>query len=294
MGDGGSGGDPNGNGQNVNTLLGKMLRIDVNTGSPYSIPADNPFVGIDGADEIWATGLRNPWKFSFNRDNGDLWIADVGQNVLEEINHAAANPAGLNYGWRCYEGTQPYNTNGCPSATAFTEPVAEYDHSGNACSITGGFVYTGSMYPALAGKYLFADYCSNRIGYTDTAGTITWTAPFSGNFSTFGEDMDGELYIAARSNGTIYKITETTAGTTALSGGNVRLYPNPAQNILNIEIATAQPFTLQIFDLSGKRLLQQEITGAQSAINISSLSAGIYVAELQNGSDTLRQKLVVQ
>ena len=295
MGDGGGAGDPNGNGQNLNTLLGKMLRIDVNTGSPYSIPADNPFVGVAGSDEIWATGLRNPWKFSFNRDNGDLWIADVGQDVLEEINHAAATQAGLNYGWRCYEGTQPYNTNGCPGAATFTEPVAEYDHSNNACSVTGGFVYTGSQYPALDGKYIFADYCSNRIGFTDTTGTITWTAPFSGsNFSTFGEDMDGELYVAARTAGIIYKITETTAGTKAFNGASVRLYPNPAQAVLNIEVATAQPFSFQIFDLSGKRLLQQEITSAQSSINISGLSAGVYIAEIQNGSETMRQKLVVK
>lgn len=294
MGDGGSGGDPNGNGQNINTLLGKMLRIDVNTGSPYGIPAGNPFAGTDGADEIWATGLRNPWKFSFNRTNGDLWIADVGQDVLEEINHVAAGTAGINYGWRCYEGTQPYNTAGCPGVATFTGPVAEYDHDNGACSITGGFVYTGALYPNLSGKYLFADYCSNRIGYTDTSGDITWTAPFSGNFSTFGEDVDGELYVAARSTGTIYKITDTTAGTADFMGGSVRLYPNPAQNVLTVQATTALPLQLYILDLNGKRLLQQDITAAQSTVDISGLAAGIYIAELQSGGATHRQKLVVQ
>ena len=295
MGDGGSGGDPEGNGQNINTLLGKMLRIDVDGTDTYSIPEDNPYVGVDGADEIWAIGLRNPWKFSFNRDNGDLWIADVGQNILEEINRAAATEAGLNYGWRCFEGTEVYNSDGCSIIATYTEPVAEYDHSDNACSVTGGFVYTGSLYPQLEGKYIFADYCNNRIGITDTTGEITWTAPFNGsNFSTFGEDMDGELYVAARSQGIIYKITETTAATTLFSGNSVRLYPNPAQNVLNIEAATALPFKVQIFDLSGKRLIQQDITAAQSSVNISGLSAGVYIAELQSGNETTRQKLVVQ
>ncbi|MFP9098893.1 PQQ-dependent sugar dehydrogenase [Flavobacterium sp. RHBU_24] len=295
MGDGGSGGDPNGNGQNNNTLLGKMLRIDVNDTDTYSIPEDNPYVGVDGADEIWATGLRNPWKFSFNRENGDLWIADVGQNVLEEINHAAANEAGLNYGWRCFEGTQVYNSDGCSIIATYTQPVAEYDHANNACSVTGGFVYTGALYPQLAGKYIFADYCSNRIGITDTSAEITWTAPFSGsNFSTFGEDMDGELYVAARSQGKIYKIIETTAATVSFSGNNVRLYPNPAKNVLNIEATAPLPFTVKIYDISGKQLVQQDITTAQSAINISRLSAGVYIAELRSGTETMIRKLVVQ
>lgn len=295
MGDGGSGGDPNGNAQNLNTLLGKMLRIDVNGPDTYSIPEDNPYVGIPGEDEIWATGLRNPWKFSFNRENGDLWIADVGQNVLEEINHATATQAGLNYGWRCFEGTEVYNSDGCSIIADYTQPVAEYDHTNNACSITGGFVYTGSLYPQLEGKYIFADYCSNRIGITDMSGEITWTAPFNGsNFSTFGEDMDGELYVAARSQGRIYKITETTAATTLFSGNSVRLYPNPAQNVLNIETTGTLPFTVQIYDLSGKQLVQQDVTTAQSAVNISGLSAGVYIAELKSGNETLRHKLVVQ
>ena len=112
MGDGGSGGDPNNYGQNLNSLLGKMLRIDVNGETGYTIPADNPYADIAGEDEIWSVGMRNPWKFSFDRQTGDLWIADVGQNAIEEINKAASSEAGLNYGWRCYEGNSPYNTTG--------------------------------------------------------------------------------------------------------------------------------------------------------------------------------------
>jgi glucose/arabinose dehydrogenase len=165
MGDGGSGGDPDNYGQNINSLLGKMLRIDVDSGSPYAIPAGNPYAGATpGADEIWAVGMRNPWKFSFDKQTGDLWIADVGQNAREEINKAASTAAGLNYGWRCYEANIPYNTNGCQSASNYFMPVANYALGNGYCSITGGYVYRGSTYPNMVGKYFFSDYCSNRIG----------------------------------------------------------------------------------------------------------------------------------
>ncbi|WP_321539555.1 PQQ-dependent sugar dehydrogenase [Flavobacterium piscinae] len=129
MGDGGSGGDPNNYGQNLNSLLGKMLRIDVNGETGYTIPADNPYADIAGEDEIWSVGMRNPWKFSFDRQTGDLWIADVGQNAIEEINKAASSEAGLNYGWRCYEGNSPYNTTGCGGSSNYTFPVAQYTHA---------------------------------------------------------------------------------------------------------------------------------------------------------------------
>src|SRR5690606_22631412 len=122
-GDGGSGGDPQGNGQNTNTLLGKMLRIDV-SGDSYSIPPDNPFVGSDGRDEIWAYGLLNAWKFSFDRETNEVWIADVGQNQIEEINKRPSNQAGLNYGWRCYEGNNSYNTSGCAAPETMEFPIA--------------------------------------------------------------------------------------------------------------------------------------------------------------------------
>jgi glucose/arabinose dehydrogenase len=295
MGDGGSGGDPNGNAQNINSLLGKILRIDVNNGSPYAIPASNPFADTDGADEIWATGLRNPWKMSFNSLNGDLWIADVGQENIEEINVATAGTAGLNYGWRCYEGNEPYNTSGCPTSGTFAYPVAQYDHSNNACSITGGFVYNGSLYPALTGKYIFGDFCSNRIGYTDVAGEITWTAPFTGNISTFGEDMNGELYAVGRSNGTVYRVTETTAGTVDFGTARVRLYPNPAKDMLNIDTqGAALPLETRIYDLTGKLITQKTITSALGNIALNGLSAGLYITEISNGSAVIRQKLIIE
>ena len=178
MGDGGSGGDPGNRAQNTTELLGKMLRIDVNSGSPYSIPSNNPYVGVAGADEIWAIGLRNPWKFSFDKQTGDLWIADVGQNVYEEINKAASTEAGLNYGWRCYEGNTAYNTSGCPAQATMKPPVAVINHSSGACSITGGYVYRGTTYPNFQGKYFFSDYCLARIGMVDNLGNVTFSSTF--------------------------------------------------------------------------------------------------------------------
>ena len=215
MGDGGSAGDPGNRAQNINENLGKMLRIDVDSASPYGIPADNPYVGIAGNDEIWATGLRNPWKYSFDMANGDLWIADVGQNEFEEINKVTAPlPTGLNFGWKCYEGNAEYST--CSGSLTYTFPVAEYTHSSGACSVTGGYVYRGALYPNLVGKYVFADYCSNKIGYINNAGTIVWTTAFSGtNITTFGQDINGEIYVGGNSNGVIYKLKDTALSTTS-------------------------------------------------------------------------------
>jgi glucose/arabinose dehydrogenase len=185
MGDGGSGGDPENRAQNINELLGKMLRIDV-SGTPYSIPVGNPYTGITGADEIWAIGLRNPWKFSFDKTLGNLWIADVGQDHIEEINIAAATQSGLNYGWRCYEGDSAYNTAGCPSQGSMKFPLKTINHSTGACSITGGYVYNGTVYPNFKGFYFFTDYCDPKIGMMSASGTVTYSALFTGNnFSTF-------------------------------------------------------------------------------------------------------------
>ncbi len=209
MGDGGSGGDPRGNGQNRATLLGKMLRIDVE-GDPgqVRIPADNPFVNTAGTrPEIWALGLRNPWRFSFDRATGDLWIADVGQNTYEEIDfQPASSPGGENYGWNRMEGMHCFQ-DGC-NPQGLTLPVAEYDHS-QGCSVTGGFVYRGSLSPALRGTYIYGDYCSGRIWGVEREG-IAWgnrTLLASGfSITTFGEDETGEIYVADAANGAIHRI----------------------------------------------------------------------------------------
>jgi len=167
MGDGGSGGDPENRAQNPSTLLGKMLRIDVDGGSPYAIPADNPFVGnADYLPEIWAVGLRNTWRFSFDAETGDMWMGDVGQNVWEEIDFEPAGSAGgLNYGWRCTEGLVDYDQSQCSSSLVIEYPISVYNHSGGACSITGGYVYRGSEFPDMQGKYFYTDYCNGQFGW---------------------------------------------------------------------------------------------------------------------------------
>jgi len=240
MGDGGSGGDPENRSQNPTSLLGKMLRIDVDNGSPYSIPESNPFFNSTStAQEIWALGVRNPWRFSFDRLTGDMWIGDVGQNVWEEVDfQPAASVGGENYGWRCYEGNVAYNTNGCGPAGNYVAPVAVYNHS-SGCSITGGYVYRGSEYPYLYGHYLYTDYCTGRIWslYPNGAGGFTNVelANLTNNdFSGFGEDVNGELYITGLGTGIIYKITElcstlsvvadvTDVSCFGLSDGNILL-----------------------------------------------------------------------
>lgn len=220
MGDGGSAGDPQNNAQNLNSHLGKMLRLDVNNGNPYAVPPSNPFVGNANAKpEIWSLGLRNPWCFSFDKVTGDLWIADVGQNAWEEINRQpSASTGGENYGWRCYEGAgHPYNTSGCGPVLSYTLPVAEYGHSGAHCSVTGGYVYRGALYGDLYGKYIFTDYCSGAfwVTFPNSGGGFTTqsltqvNAPVTNSLSAFGQDHEGELYVVGRDNNRIYKLIST-------------------------------------------------------------------------------------
>lgn len=210
-GDGGSAADPQDNGQKGQTLLGKLLRIDVSaaTDAPYAIPPDNPFIGNDDfLDEIWAYGLRNPWRFSFDRDTGDLYIADVGQNAWEEVNfQPAGSPGGENYGWRIMEGLHCFNpSSGCPTE-GLTMPVVEYDRI-SGLSITGGYVYRGQDHPAMQGIYLFADYVTGNIwGLKQVNGVweseLLLDSPY--NVSSFGEDEAGNLYLLHYS-GTIFQV----------------------------------------------------------------------------------------
>lgn len=199
LGDGGSGGDPDGNGQNLATLLGSILRLDVDVADGYAIPADNPFVDREGArPEIWAWGLRNVWRFSFDRATGDLYLADVGQNQWEEINFQPAGSAGgENYGWNAFEGTHVYS--GQPAASAVVAPVLEYGHSNGRCSVTGGYVYRGERIPALQGVYLYGDWCTGTIWSATPGADGSWQAVVSlesgRSISSFGEDEAGELYL---------------------------------------------------------------------------------------------------
>ena len=214
LGDGGSGGDPFRNGQNLGTLLGKMLRIDVDRGTPYTVPADNPFTGTAGArGEIWAYGLRNPWRFAFDGSTGDLVIADVGQSQWEEIDVGlASRRGGENYGWNVTEGNHCFQpASGCNTA-GITPPVLEYDH-GEGCSITGGVVYRGCRLPGYQGTYFYADYCSHfvrsvRLDGGRASEPRDWTAPLGrglNNPTSFGVDAEGEAYIVDQ-DGEVYRI----------------------------------------------------------------------------------------
>jgi glucose/arabinose dehydrogenase len=210
LGDGGSGGDPQGNGQRTNTLLGKILRIDVDNGDPYSIPSGNPFANQSGArPEIWAYGLRNPWRFSFDRTAGLLFVADVGQGSLEEIDVVPTTRAGVNYGWNIMEGSSCFGSGSCSTA-GLEPPVIEYNHSGGACSVTGGYAYRGSAIPELAGHYFYSDYCAGFLRsflYSNGAATDqrTWDVGTIGSVTSFGEDAAGEMYIVVQ-QGRVYRI----------------------------------------------------------------------------------------
>ncbi|MFT7671338.1 MAG: glucose/arabinose dehydrogenase [Planctomycetota bacterium] len=231
-GDGGSGNDPGNRAQDItNQLLGKMLRLDVDAGAPY-IPPSNPFVGISGDDEIWAYGMRNPWRFSFDRLTGDMWIGDVGQVQREEVDFEAAGDAGgNNYGWRCMEGTNCTGLSGCTcNAAGLVLPVDEYSHAGGRCSITGGYRYRGANMPNFFGRYFFADFCSDDIWSFDFDGTsisdkvnheTDIAIPGAVSITSFGEDDNGELYICDSSGGQIWLIEEecNTGTTNYCTGG---------------------------------------------------------------------------
>ena len=209
MGDGGSGGDPQNNGQDRTTLLGDLLRLDVDAGDPYAIPPDNPYAAsTQFRREIWAYGLRNPWRFSFDRGSGLLFIADVGQNQWEEINAVAATQAGVNYGWRVMEGAHCYGAASC-TQTGLQLPVHEYNHD-SGCSITGGYVYRGSTVPGIVGHYFYSDFCqgflkSFRVVNGSATDHRTWSVGNLGNVLSFGIDAAGELYLLT-SNGEVRKI----------------------------------------------------------------------------------------
>ena len=197
VGDGGGANDPNNNAQNVNTLLGKILRIDVNSGTTYTSPAGNPFVGpIDGLDEIFAYGLRNPWRFSFDRETGQLWVGDVGQGAREEVDTEIQS--GGNYGWPYFEGnlctTKGQNANQCAFTQNYLFPLFDYEHTGGRCSLTGGYVYRGSGSAVATGTYLYGDYCSGEI-FARSGSTSSVLLDTAMRISSFGEDEAGEVYV---------------------------------------------------------------------------------------------------
>jgi glucose/arabinose dehydrogenase len=301
LGDGGSGGAPGNRSQNPMTLLGKMLRIDINSGNPYSIPTTNPFFNSTTTlPEIWSLGLRNPWKFSFDRLTGDMWIADVGQNAIEEVNMQPANSkGGENYGWRCYEGNQTYNTSGCAAASTLTFPVYTYPQ-GTDCSVTGGYVYRGDVSSAYYGHYFFTDYCSDRIWTLHKVGE-NWVKEdfgrFTGNnFSTFGEGSDGKLYVAGRGSGKIYRVVGNTTGINAsniLSG--VKIIQVPSSNKIRIETGqnNRQEIQISLNDIKGTLLHKATTSGANYEFDPGKLAFGTYILNIVIDGKKLTHKLVM-
>ncbi|MDX1911594.1 MAG: PQQ-dependent sugar dehydrogenase, partial [Saprospiraceae bacterium] len=288
LGDGGSGGDPQNYGQNKKTFLGKILRINVDSSSvdePYKVPEDNPFVGnADYYPEIWSLGWRNPWRFSFDRLTGDLWIADVGQNEWEEVNFEPAGTGGLNYGWRCYEGTHPYNTNQCQPASAYVMPFFEYPHSGgNGCSVTGGFIYRGSQFPDLYGCYLFADYCSGRWWYTrrnaDGSFSTNVLATLSGyEYSSFGEDKNGELYVTLLSSGRVQRVRELCSP-----------FQVEIAQMIDSSCMDGQFGAVFLESVGGAGNVTYAWSNGQTGSSIIYLNPGIYTVEVKDGNNCIRR-----
>ncbi len=299
LGDGGSAGDPGNRSQDLTTVLGKILRININTAMPYGVPPDNPFVGMSTfvREEIWAYGLRNPWKMSFDKLTGDLWIGDVGQNAFEEIDfQASTSSGGENYGWRCYEGTSTYNLNGCLPDSTMTDPVFEYSHNSGGCSVTGGVVYRGSRYPGLYGRYFFADICPGWISSLDSNFNYTNHGTFSSSnyFVAFGEDNKGEVFVAGLYDGKISRIIESTNSLQNSERNDLKFYPNPSNGNLNIELEQVPSNTLKIFNLSGVLEFESSLNSKINSVDISNLRRGIYIYELELNNDILRGKLIIE
>ena len=213
MGDGGSQGDPHGNGQNRNALLGKLLRINVDRGDPYLIPSANPYAKGGGRGEIWAIGVRNPWRFSFDRFSGLLYIADVGGDRFEEVDVVPMSIAGVNYGWSIMEGPRCNRSLGCDQ-TGLQKPALSYEtHQSSTCAIIGGSVYHGQKIPEITGQYFYSDYCNSWLrsfGFANgqVTGEHDWPVGRLGSITSFGEDSQGELYICT-SSGRVYRIVKT-------------------------------------------------------------------------------------
>lgn len=311
MGDGGSGGDPQNNAQNPASLLGKILRINIHSGSdPYRVPASNPFV--DSASyrkEIWALGMRNPWRFSFDALNGALLIADVGQGDWEEIDmQLAKSKGGENYGWRCYEGNHTYNTGGCLPQSNYVSPVYEYQHAGvtGDCSVTGGFVYRGKKYKSLSGNYFFTDYCSGIIRtLTHSNGVYTKTDVFTGDkyaYTSFGEDYNHELFITNVTNGSIYRIvpSATLTGSTPVAAV-MNVYPNPAYGAFAIKFTTqkSEECSIAVYGATGRQVYVTKKTSFSGDnvwnITLPAYAKGsCYVAISTASGSLIRQNILVR
>ena len=277
LGDGGGGGDTDNNAQNPTLLIGKLLRIDIDTqsgGNNYGIPSDNPFISDPNTrDEIWATGLRNPFRFTMDPETNSIWIGDVGQNAREEVNRASLSQAGLNYGWRCYEGNAPYNTSGCPDESELTFPVFDYSWNGGG-SVIGGYVYRGNLYEDLQDVYVFGDI-DGMISTLDIDDNYINQGQFPGTWVAFGQDINKELY-AVNLSGSIFKIAGGVLSVDENQGANAIIYPNPATDIVSIKLQTQVMEHLKISDVKGSIIYTETLQSNQKQINTSSFAKGMY------------------
>ncbi|MGB3074669.1 MAG: PQQ-dependent sugar dehydrogenase [Chitinophagales bacterium] len=304
LGDGGDAGDPFVNAQNPAELLGKMLRIDVNSETAYKIPPSNPFVNVAGyAPEIWALGLRNPFRWSFDRLTNDLWIADVGQDKWEEVNYQpAASNGGENYGWDCKEGKHKFEPANCDQSDVLTAPIYNYKHQNGDCTVIGGFVYRGSQFPNLYGKYVYNDYCSGmfRVLYQENNEWLSADVLQEGAFEyvTFGEDIHGELYSADIEGGEIFHVIDVSPMKTGIASSQdaLSLYPNPTsgQFTVNWNALNSSNCTIEIINVMGQKMLE-ETRLANKGINTwtfstSTLSTGSYMMVIHTDSEKLLMK----
>ena len=277
LGDGGGGGDTNNNAQNTTLLIGKLLRIDIDTqsdGNNYGIPSDNPFIGDPNTrDEIWALGLRNPFRFTMDPETNSIWIGDVGQNAREEVNRASLTQAGLNYGWRCYEGNAPFNTSGCPDESELTFPVFDYSWNGGG-SVIGGYVYRGDLYADLQDVYVFGDI-DGMISTLDIDDNYINQGQFPGTWVAFGQDINKELY-SVNLGGSIFKIAGGVLSVDENQGANAIIYPNPATNIVSIKLQTQVMEHLKISDVKGSVIHTETLQSNQKQLNTSSFAKGMY------------------
>jgi glucose/arabinose dehydrogenase len=300
-GDGGGGGDAPNNAQNTTVLLGKMLRLAVNTSTTapfYTIPTGNPY-----NNEIYALGLRNPFRWSFDRQTNDMWIGDVGQDTYEEINYrAAAKTLGANYGWRCYEANATFNTSGCLDASNYVFPVYNYPTQNPAASIIGGVVYRGNNYLALKGYYISADFYSGNF-YLITPNGSSWTTTIQSALPTgiadFGESENGELFAVSLTSNTVYRIASTGAVATndPIEPKENTSFIHPSiitKNILHLELT--EPFnTMEIIHINGQIVYEKQLPKQAQPMDvpIPILTAGIYIVRLKSQSKRVYQKIVV-
>lgn len=301
-GDGGSGGDPNNFAQTGSSYLGKMLRIDVNNfANPpyYTAPPNNPYLADPIIKkEIIGFGLRNPWRWSFDKQTGDMWIADVGQGVIEEVNFVPPSELNNNnYGWRCYEGTQPYNTTGCNAANTYRAPIFEYGHNNTTggYSITGGYVYRGTEYPFLQGYYIVTDYVSRNnwlIRPNAASGWVSYQNPTKAptNISGFGEATDGTLYALGLSNGAMYKITAVNPLPLKLISFSGRIVGN--QHQLNWQVNTQEKGDAFIIEASNNNVNFESIQTTLVTETKSTANYSFSVSATANQTKFYRIKLL--